>query len=248
MSIGRNSTGQAMISTHLEHLKAEGYAVASVKAAKYWLELLEKQFPGKLADLKAYDLTAFQQRLRQPSPSGKLYAEGSINQAVEAVRRFYRWAAAGGLVTKDPTTHLVTRRPPPAARHELSPRNALKLLSQPDISTFGGCRDRAILGLVLKMRASTGALARLDLEHFQADVGTLLLQGRRRESLSLPNGLYIDLIRYLRKARPTVAQQGEQAFFVGEQGGRMACAFFRNIIRNHAKRAGVPRPHSTFTG
>lgn len=234
-----------MISAHLEHLEAQGYAAGSVAAATRWLELLERQFPGRLAVLKASDLTSFQLSLRwQPGPSGKLYAENSANQAVDAVRRFYRWAVAGGLVVKDPTTHLVTRRPPPSDRRELAPTEARKLLFGPDISTFHGCRDRAILGLVLETRPSSGALVRLDLEHFQPDVGALLLQGRRREIVSLSDGLCIDLVRYLREARPAVAQAGELAFFVGEHGGRMVYGSFRGIIRAHAQRAGVPRPFS----
>lgn len=237
-----------MISAHLEHLSAQGYAAGSVTAARSWLERLERQFPGRLAELKPADLTAFQQSLRwQPGPSGKLYAENSANQAVEAVRRFYRWAVAGGLVARDPSEHLLTRRPPPVERRDLAPSEARKLLMGADISTFHGCRDRAILGLVLETRASSGALVRLDVEHFQPDVGALLLQGRRREIVSLSDGLCIDLVRYLRQARPTVAQPSELAFFVGEHGGRMVYGSFRAIIRGYAERAGVPRPHSPLS-
>lgn len=237
-----------MIAAHLEHLEAQGYAPGSVAAATRWLELLERQFPGRLAELKAADLTAFQQSLRwQPGPRGQLYSENTTNQAVDAVRRFYRWATAGGLVAKDPSEHLVTRRPPPIARQELVPSDARKLLMGTDISTFHGCRDRAILGLVLETRASAGALVRLDLEHFQPDVGALLLQGRRREIVSLSDGLCIDLVRYLREARPAVAQPGELAFLVGDHGGRMVNGTFRAIIRAHAKRAGVARPHSPLS-
>lgn len=237
-----------MISAHLEHLAAQGYATGSVTAAKHWLERLERQFPGRLAVLKPDDLTAFQQSLRwQPGPSGKLYSDNSANQAVDAVRRFYRWAVAGGLVARDPSEHLVTRRPPPSERRELAATDARKLLMGADISTFHGCRDRAILGLVLETRSSAGALVRLDLEHFQPEVGALLLQGRRREIVSLSEGLCIDLVRYLRQARPTVAQPGETAFFLGEHGGRMVVNSFYGIIRSHAQRAGVPRPHSLLS-
>jgi integrase/recombinase XerD len=230
-----------MISAHLEYLKAQGYAKGSVSAARYWLEHLERQFPGKLADLKANDLTAFQQSLRwQPGPRGKLYAENSANQAVGAVRRFYRWAVAGGLVAKDPAAHLAIKRPPPSVRRELAPSDARKLLLRPDISTFQGCRDRAILGLALDTRASYGTMARLEIEHFQPDTGAILLQGRRREIVSLSDGLCIDLVRYLREARPAVAQPGELALFVGQHGGRMAGGYFRQLIANHARAAGVP--------
>ena len=237
-----------MISAHLEHLQAHGYAAGSVAAAKHWLERLEQQFPGQLASLEPADLTAFQQSLRWlPGPSGKLYAENSANQAIDAVRRFYRWAFAAELVAKDPSEHLVTRRPPPSERRELSPSQARQLLFRPDISTFHGCRDRAILGLVLETRASAGAMVRLDVEHFQADVSALLLQGRRREIVSLSDGLCVDLVRYLRQARPTVAKPDEMAFFVSKSGGRMVPNTILRVIKTHARAAGVPRPHSPLS-
>ena len=237
-----------LVSAHLEHLKAQGYAKSSLTSARVWLERLERQFPGKLADLKPSDLTAFQQSLRwQPGPSGKLYAENSVNQAVDAARRFYRWAVAAELVAKDPSEHLVTRRQPPSARQELAPTDARKLLFGADISTFHGCRDRAILGLVLETRASAGALVRLDLEHFQPEVGALMLQGRRREIVSVSDGLCIDLVRYLREARPAVAKPGELALLVSRSGGRLVRNAVLRVVEIHAQRAGVPRPHSPLS-
>lgn len=238
-----------MIRAYLETLESQGYAKASVAASKTWLERLERQFPGRLTELKPADLTAFQQSLRwQPGPSGKLYAENSVNQAVNAVRRFYRWTVDAGLMGKDPSEHLVTRRQPPTARQELTPAQARKLLLGLDVTTFQGCRDRAILGLALETRASSGALVRLDLEHFQSDVGALLLQGRRREIVSLSDGLCLDLVRYLQEARPAVAGVGERALFVGNRKGqRLTNSAFLAIIRIRAEQAGVPRPHSPLS-
>lgn len=237
-----------MISAHLEYLQAQGYAAGSVAAARQWLNRLEQQFPGQLASLKPADLTAFQQSLRWlPGPSGKLYAENSANQAVDAVRRFYRWAVATGLVAKDPSEHLVTRRQPTTTRRELAPSEARQLLSMPDLSTFHGCRDRAILGLVLETRASAGAMVRLDVEHFQPDVSALLLQGRRRDIVSLSDGLCVDLVRYLRQARPSVAKPDELAFFVSRSGGRMVPNAILRVIEIHSQAAGVPRPHSPLS-
>lgn len=230
-----------MISAYLEHLKAQGYSKSTIAAAKRWLEHLERHFNGLI--LKADDLTAFGQSLRwQPGPQGKLYAENSVNQAVDVVRRFYRWAAFSGLVANDPAAHLTTRRVGPKVRRVLSASEARKLLGQPDLGTFHGCRDRAILGLVTEARISAGALSRLELEHFQTDTAALLVSGRKREILSLSEGLLGDLSRYLAVARPGVATSDEQALFVSSDGRRLSSGAFRQVVAAHAKRAGVCRP------
>jgi site-specific recombinase XerD len=234
-----------MIAAYLEHLQAEGYSKSTLVAAKRWLKYLELHFNGCLGELKASDLTDFQQSLRwKLGPQGKLYSENSINQAVDVLRGFYRWATLIGLVPKDPTAHLLTRRAPRKAHRELTATEARKLLFHPDPATFHGCRNRAILGLALETRASCGAMARMDLEHFQADIGAILLQGRKREIVSLSDGLCDDLSLYLRQARPGVAKPGEKAFFVSQRGRRMVSKGFHGVIVTHAQGAGVPSPYS----
>lgn len=232
-----------MIAGYLEHLKESGYSGATVAATKAWLRHLEEHCGGRLAELKAAELTAYQQSLRwQPGPSGKMYAENTVNQATDVVRRFFRWAALAGLIDRDPAAHLTTRRVLAKPRRELSVCEIRKLLAQPDLGTFSGCRDRAILGLIIETRVSAPALSRLEIDHFEPDMAALLVSGRRREILGLSDGLLSDLVRYLGEARPGVAASGETALFIGRAGRRLSPAAFRQVVATHARRAGVPKP------
>lgn len=225
-------------------LRARGYSVATQKASLIWVEDLGRWREDVLG-LNAAELLAYQKELRwRPNRRGSLYAENSVNQAVEAIRRFYRWALAEGFVRKDPTEKLVTTRPPPKGRLEMTPSQGRKLLATAEPFTFVGCRNRTILGLALETRASGKALARLDLEHFCADTGALLLVGRCREIVSLSEGLLDDCCRYLREGRAGTAKDEEKAFFVGCHGRRLGPENFGVIIRRSAKLAGVPSPLS----
>lgn len=233
---------ESILTAYAAWLEARGYSVATRKASLTWVEGLAR-WRGDVFALNSAELLAYQKELRwRPNSRGSLYSENSVNQAVEAIRRFYRWALAEGLVRKDPTKELATVRPPSKGRLEITPTQGRKLLATAEPFTFVGCRNRAILALVLETRASGKALARLDLEHFCADTGALLLSGRRREIVSLSDGLLDDCSRYLREGRASVALTEEKAFFVGCHGRRMGPENFGEMIRRSAKLAGVPSP------
>jgi site-specific recombinase XerD len=231
-----------MISAYLGYLEAQGYAAATLEATRRWLEQLHHH-TGDLVELGPAELTGFEQALRwQPNKRGQMYSENSVNQAIDVVRRFYRWAAVVGHVAKDPTSHMTTRRVPAKPKRELSTTEARQLLAQPDPKTFHGARDRAVLGLIIEHRLAFQVLSNLDTSHFHYDTGALMVRGRRRGILSLSDGLADDLQRYLTEARPGMARVDELALFVSRQGGvRMVDVSFRTVLDRHAHTAGLPK-------
>lgn len=224
-----------MTEVYLAHLEREGYSSATLEAARRWLTLLEGRTGKELMKLRAAELTDFERALRwEPGARGQMYSENTVNQAVDVVRRFYGWAVEGGLLSESPAAHLKTRRVPRKPERELSTEAARELLARPNLGTFTGCRDRAILGLVLEHRTPHQALARAEVGHFCHATGALLMTGRRRGILSLSDGLADDIERYLTEARSGVAAAGEQALFVGRHGHRLTAASFGQILGRHA--------------
>lgn len=235
-----SSSGE-MISRYLAHLERAGYSKATLEANRRWLEHLANGAKD-LAELGPADLTAFEKVLRwQPNERGQMYSENSVNQAVDVIRRFYRWAAEVGHVRKNPSSHMKTRRVPAKRKHELSTTDARKLLGQPNPKTFHGTRDRAILGLIIEHRLAFEVLAALDCGSFHYDTGAVMAGGRRRGVVSLSEGLTEDLQSYLVEARPGVAKVEESALFVGRDGTRMTAASFRSIVDRHARAAGLSK-------
>lgn len=235
------SPSSEVISRYLAHLEREGYSKATVEANRRWLEHLAKERKD-LTELGPAELTAYEKALRwQPNCRGQMYSENSVNQAIDVIRCFYRWAAEVGHVRKDPSSHMRTRRVPAKPKREISTTEARKLLGQPNAKTFHGARDRAILGLILEHRLAFQALAALDCGSFHYDTGAIMVGGRRRGILSLSDGLAEDLQSYLVEARPGVAKVEESALFVSSDGTRMTPVSFRNILDRHAKAAGLPR-------
>ena len=101
-----------------------------------WLEELGRERPG--VDGKLARLTA-----------------PSIKQRFSAVRMMFDWLATGGVLPFNPATavrgpkHVVKRGKTPV----LVPDEARQLLDSIDVSTHAGLRDRALIGLMIYLRA-----------------------------------------------------------------------------------------------
>lgn len=232
-----------MIEDFLESLRHRGYSPATVRISKTWLEHFRARHHGSLSELKAAELTRYHQSLHwEPGPSGKLYSENTVNQAVGVLKSYFRWCLEQGHLKVCPASHLVTRRPPAKERTLLTPSQARLVLGLPDLRTPLGLRDRAILSLFIEEQASPGSLSRLDLDDFQVDTGAILLKGRKRRIISLGEGLQTDLERYLRLGRQGQADAKETAFFLGSHGKRMTGSAFLAILKTYCGKAGIPRP------
>ncbi len=236
----------SLITRHLDHLKqSQRYSATTLEITARWLELFAAFWEDKgLETLSVEELTHWRQHLSwNPNRVGKIYAENTVNQAVGVVRGFYAWMLEEGLISTDPTTHLKTRRVPRRGR-QLTMAERRKLLREPDLDTPLGIRARALLALILETGISRRACSRLDCQHVQLDTGALLAHGRKREVHSLSEGLVADLQRYLDFARPLLAAKAEpcEAFFLDRFGRRLSSGGIQQILRGHARRAGLSIP------
>ena len=232
-----------MIGQHLQALRSDGASKSTVESAEAWLQNFWVFCRGRCpSKMKAKDLVAWHKELVwTPGPSGKLYSASSINCAVGAVRRFYRWALAEGRIETDPTGELVTRKAEPARsnRLELTPTEARKLLASTDLETPLGIRDRAIFGVLLETGISRPACAGIDLCHLHFETEALLTKGRRQQIHSLSAGLLADLGRYLREARPLLLSVRNPALFLNSNGDRVTGGSIQQALRRHRQLAGL---------
>ena len=238
-----------MVEEHLAALKQSGqYSQTTIDIAATWLQRFQVHFGDRdLTALKPKDLDQWHKQLAwTPGPSGKLYSENTLNQAVGTIRRFYRGLLAAGLLSRDPTSELVTPHVK-AVRLQRAYTAAEKraLLSSPDLESPTGIRDRAVLGVLLETGISRPACSRLELKDIQFDTSALLSRGRKQEIHCLGAGLLEDLERYLRESRRLLirvdnepAKQNE-AFFLTINGDRLSANCIAQLQRHHRKRADL---------
>lgn len=232
-----------MIEDCLAALRARRhYSESSLILTASWLEHCRRfHEPKSLLVLKPQELAEWQQSLSwTPGPSGKLYAENTMNQAVGAIRLFYRWALTVGLVADDSSKGLRTRRVPQRTRSlEGNIKGLLAMLIGDEPVSI---RDRAFLGLIFETGIPIKACARLDLKSLQTDTGALLAGGKRAGIYSLSQGLTDDLERYLQHARPFLGStsRGEQALFLNSKGRRMSDVTMRFRLRSYSRKLAKP--------
>jgi len=225
-----------VIEEHLRYLAQSGdYSPATIESAHRWLHHFQA-FCGDRSptDLKTQDLEQWHKHfVWTPGPNGKLYAEATVNQAVGAVRRFYRRLLAEGKLKSDPTKTLLT----PAAKKTRSQKFALnssekrRLLVSLDPDSPFGIRDRAVLGVLVETGISRPACSRIDRDHLCFDTGALLTKSRGQKIHSLSEGLLADLHRYLREARPLLVKDITPALFLDRYGNRLSSGSIQQITK-----------------
>jgi site-specific recombinase XerD len=240
------SASQDLINRHLQDLRDQGYSETTVQIASSWLTKCASFFAERsLGELVTDDLVQWHKDLSwRPGPSGKLYSANTINQAVGALRRFYRLEISAGLLKSDPTVGLVTPSVKRTKSQKLSllPSETRKLLSSLDFDTMDGIRNRAIIGMILETKISRRSCSDIDCSHLQLDTGALLTLGRVREIHSLSAGLLGDLERYLRDARPLLLGTESkpcEALFLNRNGGRFASASIQQMLTAQLKLCGL---------
>ncbi len=193
-----------------DHLALERHLSPHTVAA-YRLDLsqlatfLERQH-GTLGSATYPELRRF---LAQQATLG--YARSSIARRVGAIRTFYRWASARGVVGNDPSALL--GRPKVANRlpSVLRPAEAAALVEAPEAAETAKAlegavvlRDRAVLELMYGSGLRVGEVAGLTLDRLDLDRARVRVIGKGSKEREVPMSEFaVEALEvYLRHARP----------------------------------------------
>lgn len=173
---------------------------------------------------------------------------GVAKLTVTALRSFLGFLHLDG-VTKRSLVHAV----PTVARRRLAglpkglePDQVRRLLAACDANTAVGCRDLAILTLLVRLGLRRGEVAGLGLDDIDWRTGTIRVRGKGNchEQLPLPPDVGRRLAEYLRHARPADAQG--RTVFIRHFAPHHALGASRvsTIVADAARRAGIGRVHA----
>lgn len=126
---------------------------AYVRAVGEFCVWLEAQGAPSITAVGSIHVAAYVEEL------GRRHAAPTVKQRLAAVRMMFDWLATGGILPFNPASavrgpkHVVKRGKTPV----LDPREARQLLDGIDVTTQGGLRDRALIGLMVHTFARIGA-------------------------------------------------------------------------------------------
>ena len=192
-------------------------------------------------------LLRFVEELRE-----RRYKAATVARKVAAVKSFFGFMAAEGILTCDPTEDLRSPQVGKALPRTLTPEEVDELLEQPARkSTPVAQRDKAMLEMAYATGMRVTELVSLDVAHvaLESDPVTVrgIGKGDQERALPLYPRVVDELRQYIFHVRPKmVRNRNEAALFVNRRGGRLTRQGFWLILKNYARDAGLDgiTPHT----
>ena len=177
-------------------------------------------------------------------------AATTIRRAQSALRAYFGFLAAEGIVADDPTDRM--DRPVAAKKlpEFLTQAEAARVVEAVDPDSPAYWRDRAVLELLYATGMRVSELTRLSLGDVDLETGNCLVFGKGGKERIVPVGtVALGVVRrYLASVRPEMDRgRARGAFFLNQRGGRLSRMSIWTIVTRAAGRAGVDRAISPHT-
>jgi integrase/recombinase XerD len=173
----------------------------------------------------------------------------SIKLIVVALKIFFRFLAARGLIDRDPAEALALPRIERYLPETLNELQVEEFLEKIDTKAVHGLRDRAIIELLYASGLRISELTNVRLENFNFEERVVRVTGKGNKTRLVPVGRKAceALAAYLSTERPTlVKQRTGSEIFLSVRGTKLTTARVWQIVKKHAQRAGLEKnvyPH-----
>lgn len=177
-------------------------------------------------------------------------APTSIRRALSAIRAYFAYLAAEGLVRDDPTERLEAPRMGRTLPEVLGREEVVRLLEAPDPEHPLYWRDRALLEFLYATGVRVSEVTQLDREAVDLDEGLCVILGKGGKERVVPVGDVArrTMERYLREVRPRLATPASPPrVFLTRNGKELSRMDVLNVVRRATGRAGIERRISPHT-
>lgn len=171
------------------------------------------------------------------------YSRRTINRRLAAVRSFFRWLLAHGIVQADPVEALKGPKTTKGLPRTIAPSDMGKLIGVwKGDGTPEGVRNRAILEFLYASGARISEASGLTMDGISLSCGQATLFGKGSKERIVPlHDVAIAAMRdYLDTARPSLLAGGSCPYvFVSSRGGRMGSDAIRRMFKASIASAGL---------
>lgn len=177
-------------------------------------------------------------------------AGSTIRRNISAIRTWFGFLAAEGLVSKDPSDRLETPARWRTLPETLTVDEVTRLLESPGIDDPMAWRDRALLELGYGAGMRVSELCDLVVGDLIFSEGLVRAFGKGRKERLIPLGrpVMAAVSTYLQRLRPTLDRGAtRQRVFLNARGTPLSRVGAWGIVRKHAERAGLDKrvtPHT----
>lgn len=191
-------------------------------------------------DLPSVDPAALAEFLGDRKRSG--LAASSIKLVIVALKIFFRFLAARGLVARDVAELLTLPRITRFLPETLNEMQVEQLLESIDTEQPLALRDRAIIELLYASGLRVAELAGARLENLNFDERIIRVTGKGHKTRLVPVGRQAcaAITRYLERERPRlVARRSGSEIFLSRRGTKLTTVRLWQIVKMHARRSGL---------
>src|SRR3954447_18608864 len=173
----------------------------------------------------------------------------SIKLIVVALKIFFRFLAAKGIIDRDPSEALALPRIERYLPETLNELQVEQFLEKIDTNSNHGLRDRAMIELLYASGLRISELANARLENFNFEERIVRVTGKGNKTRLVPVGRKAceALAAYLSGERPDLVKgRSGSEIFLSERGTKLTTARIWQIIKKHARRSGLEKnvyPH-----
>lgn len=224
--------------------------------ARNTLESYQRDLNKFLQYLKRSEIQGFEnasrknisQYLMEQKQNG--LAATTVNRNLASIRSFCHFLLKEGLIEENPAIELESPRTEKKLPSVLSFNDVELLLNQPDLTSFTGKRDKAMLELLYATGIRVSELVSLDLNSVNIKMGFLRCDGKGNKERMIPLGSMSikSMEDYLQKSRPKLIKlKDERALFINQHGKRLTRQGFWKILKKYALKAGIQEiitPHT----
>ncbi len=226
----------------LEHLKVErDLAVNTLEAYGRDLTRLRRFLLARGRDevdaVSTADLTDYLLHLASESLGARSRA-----RALVAMRGWFRFLLAEGLIAVDPTETLDAPRTHRKLPDVLGEEAIERLLAAPPLDTPRGLRDAAMIETLYATGLRVTELVSIPADSVNLTAGYLKVTGKGRKQRLVPLGeVAVERIdSYVAQARPVFHKNPRQkALFLTARGAPMTRQGFWKLLRRYARAAGI---------
>jgi integrase/recombinase XerD len=202
---------------------------------------------GRWEELTDGHLTTYLLHLRE-----REYASSTVARKTAAIKSFCHFLLSEGRMRADPAARMASPKVDRYVPRAITPSEVARLLEQPSKSATGtrpeGVRDRAMLETLYATGMRVSELVALDVDDLELAAARVRCAGRtsRERRVPLRESAVRALDRYLRDARPAIANEDDSALFLNHRGSRLTRQGFWLILKSYAHRAeiGDITPHT----
>jgi integrase/recombinase XerD len=206
------------------------------------------------AHLQQYQLSLFQQQGRvSEEGEARPLSLGAQANKLAAVRKFFGWLLAEGILAYNPSAALeFPRRGRPLPRTVLTVEEARALIESTPTNKPRDIRDRALIEVLYATGIRRAELIDLTIYDLDLQAATLRVAHGKGDAMRitpLTAGAIAALRLYLEESRPTYVQHATQAslFVSTRSGGPLDDDDIVRIVQKAARRAGIDKhitPHT----